>query len=49
MKQITEYKFEGKIMKISGGFIYFKKEDKYNDTKENNIINLNNIIDIHIL
>ena len=49
VKQISEYRFEGKILEISGGFIYFKREDKYNNTEENHIINLDNIIDIHIL
>ena len=49
VKQISEYRFEGKIMEISGGFIFFKREDKYNNTDENHIINLNNVIDIHIL
>ena len=49
VKQISEYRFEGKILEISGEFMYFKREDKYNNTEENHIINLNNVIDIHIL
>ena len=49
VRQISDYRIKGVIKEINGGFIYFIQEDKLNNTQESHIININNIIDIHIL
>ena len=49
VRQISDYRIIGKIEEISGGFISFIKENNYNNTYEHHLINISNIIDIHIL
>ena len=49
VRHVTDYRFEGIIEEISGGFIYFIKDDKYNSKQEHHLININNIIDIRLL
>ena len=49
VRHVTDYRFEGIIEEISGGFIYFIRDDKYNGKQEQHLININNIIDIRLL
>ena len=49
VRQTSDYRIVGKIEEVNGGFVLFIKENGFNNTQEKHIININNIIDVHIL